>query len=157
MPFSIKNILLAVVATVLLVLPPLYALVTLGDHVSGQPVPVLSRYLNFLYARDFRQAYRFISSEDRRLKRQDVYVRERGPFTGFTLDVARRLAELIEIRAVAEQSDGTLNRIRVAMKLPDSGGVAPLLLDWDETRLNALSMPERKTILASIDNLARDN
>ena len=157
MPFSIKNISLAVVATVLLVLPPLCALVTLGDHVSRQPVHALSRYLNFLYARDFRQAYRFISSEDQRLKRQDVYVRERGPFTGFTQDVARRLAELIEIRAVAEQSDGTLNRIRVAMKLPDSGGVAPLLLDWDETRLNALSIPERNKILASIDNLARDN
>jgi hypothetical protein len=157
MPSSSKNILLAVVATFLLVLPPLYALVTRGDHASDQPVRVLSRYLNFLYARDFHQAYRLISSEDQRLKREDVYVRERGPFTGFTQDVARKLAELIEIRAVGEQSDGTLNRIRVAMKLPDAGGVAPLLLEWDETRLNALSIPERKKILASIDNLARDN
>jgi hypothetical protein len=157
MPSSSKNILLAVVATFLLVLPPLYALVTRGDHASDQPVRVLSRYLNFLYARDFRQAYRLISSEDQRLKREDVYVRERGPFTGFTQDVARKLAELIEIRAVGEQTDGTLNRIRVAMKLPDAGGVAPLLLEWDETRLNALSIPERKKILASIDNLARDN
>lgn len=157
MPSSIKNILLAVLATFLLVLPPLCAVVKLGDHAGDQPVRVLSRYLNFLYARDFRQAYRFISSEDQRLKRQEVYVRERGPFRGFTQDVARKLAELIEIRAVTEQSDGTLHRIRVAMKLPDASGVAPLLLDWDETRLNALSTPERRKILASIDDLARDN
>jgi hypothetical protein len=157
MPSSIKNILLAVLATFLLVLPPLYALVTLGDHAGEQPVRVLSRYLNFLYARDFRQAYRLISSEDQRLKRLDVYVRERGPFTGFTQDVARKLADLIDIRAVAEQSDGTLSRVRVAMKLPDAGGVAPLLLNWDETRLNALSTPERKKILATIDDLAREN
>lgn len=138
-------------------MPPLYALVTVSDDVGDQPVRALSRYLSFLYARDFRQAYRYISSDDQRLKRQDIYVRERGPFTGFTQDVARKLADLIEIRAVAEQSDGTLDRIRVAMKLPDAGGVGPLLLDWDETRLNALSSPERKKILAAIDRLARDN
>jgi hypothetical protein len=157
MPSSIKNILLAVLATFLLVLPPLYALVTLGDHAGDQPVRVLSRYLNFLYARDFRQAYRLISSEDQRLKRQEIYVRERGPFTGFTQDVARKLAEQIEIRAVQEQSDGTLNRVRVALKAPDAGGLAPLLHNWDESRLNALSMPERKKILATLDDLARDN
>lgn len=157
MPFSGKNILLAGFAALLLALPPLYALARLGNDAASEPTWVLRRYLGFLYARDFRQAYRFISSEDQRLKRQDVYVRERGPFSGFTQDVARELAELIEIRTVAEQSDGTLNRIRVALKLPDAGGIGPLLHNWDETRLNALSMPERKKILAKIDDLAQDN
>jgi hypothetical protein len=157
MAFSGKNILLAGFTTLLLALPPLYALARLDNSAASEPTTVLARYLGLLYARDFRQAYRFISSEDQRLKRQDVYVRERGPFSGFTQDAARELAELIEIRTIAEQSDGTLNRIRVALKLPDAGAIAPLLHDWDETRLNALSMPERKKILAKIDDLAQHN
>jgi hypothetical protein len=157
MPHSAKNLLLALCAAILLALPLLYAVKSLGRRAGEDPVQTLSRYLNYLYARDFRQAYRFISTEDQRLKRQDAYVRERGPFTGFTQDAARKLAGLIELRPVDQKWDGEFNRLRVAMKLPDAGGVGPLLLDWDETRLNALSMGERKNILATIDSLARDN
>jgi hypothetical protein len=155
MAFSGRNILLAGFAALLLALPPLYALARLGDDTADAPAGVIERYLEYLYARDFRQAYRFIASEDQRLKRQDVYVRERGPFHGFTQDVARQLAELIEVRTVTEQSDGSLNRVRVALKAPNGGEIAPLVHNWDETRLNALSMPERKKILATLESLAR--
>lgn len=157
MPASLKNFLLALSTAILLALPLLFAINSLGERAAEAPVQVLSRYLNFLYARDFHQAYRFISTEDQQLKRQDVYVRERGPFSGFTQEAARKLAELIDLHPVAEQWDGEFNRVRVAMRLPDAGAIAPLLLDWDETKLNALSMPERKKILASIDKLAEDN
>jgi hypothetical protein len=157
MPYSLKNFLLALSAAILLALPLLYAFKSLSGRAADEPVHVLSRYLNFLYARDFHQAYRFISTEDQQLKRQDVYVRERGPFSGFTQEAARKLAQLIDLRPVSDQWDGEFHRVRVAMRLPDAGAIAPLLLDWDETRLNSLSMPERKKILASLDKLARDN
>jgi cytochrome c oxidase assembly protein Cox11 len=41
------------------------------------------------------------------------------------------------------------------MKLPDANGVAGLLLDWDEKRLNTLPAPAQKKILATIDDLMR--
>jgi hypothetical protein len=89
------------------------------------------------------------------LKPQNDYVRERGPFSGFALDAARKLSGLIELKPVSEQPDGKAKRVRVAMKLPDANGVSALLLDWDEKRLNALPAPAQKKILVAIDDLTR--
>jgi Cytochrome c oxidase assembly protein CtaG/Cox11 len=154
MPPLIKNILLATCTSVILALPVLFWLYS--PHLGDDPVPVLSKYLRFLYARDLGQAYRFISTVDQRIKKRDDYMRERGAFTGFALDAARKLAELIEIRAVSQQVDGSRSRLKVALKLPDASSVAPLLLDWDEQRLNALPAPEQKKIISNIDRLAHD-
>jgi hypothetical protein len=154
MPPLIKKILLAAGASLMLALPVLVWLYS--PNPGDDPVPVLSKYLRFLYARDLGQAYRFISTVDQRIKTRDDYVRERGAFTGFALDAARKLAELIEVRLASLQMDGPRSRVKVALKLPDANGVAPLLLDWDEQRLNALSAPEQKKILLNIDSLAHD-
>ncbi|HEX7232104.1 MAG TPA: cytochrome c oxidase assembly protein, partial [Candidatus Binatia bacterium] len=120
-----------------------------------QPVQTLSSYLHFLYARDFRRAYRFIATEDQRVKPLHDYLRERPPFTGFTLDVARRLAALIEIRPLSEAPEQNVNRVKVNLKLPDANALSGLLLDWDESRLNALPAAEQKKILAAIDEMNR--
>jgi len=154
MPPLIKKILLAVGASLMLASPVVLWLYSpqLGDD----PLPVLSKYLRFLYARDLGQAYRFISTVDQRIKKRDDYVRERGAFTGFALDAGRKLAELIEIRLASLQMDGARSRVKVALRLPDANAVAPLLLDWDEQRLNALPAPEQKKILVNIDRLAHD-
>ena len=158
MPFSAKNLLVTLFAVaVVWLLPLLYVVETTRGRAAEEPIRVLSRYLNFLYARDFRQAYRFISSADRQLKKPEDYARERGSFTGFTLEVARKLAASIQLKPVAEETDGNSKRIKLAMKLPDANGVAALLLDWDEKRLNSLPPPEQKKILATIDRLAHDN
>jgi hypothetical protein len=154
MPPLIKNVLLAAGASLMLALPVLFWLYS--PNLGDDPVPVLSKYLRFLYARDLGQAYRFISTVDQRVKKRDDYVRERGAFTGFALDAARKLAELIEIRPVSQQADGRHSRVKVALKLPDANGVAPLLLDWDEQRLNALPAPEQKKIISNIERLAHD-
>jgi len=153
MPPFVKKILLALLTSAILASPLVFWL----NHIKSgdDAIPVLTKYLRFLYARDLRQAYRFISTVDQRLKKQADYVRERGAFTGFALDAARKLAESIEIRPVSQQVDGPQNRVTVAMKLPDANGVSPLLLDWDEQRLNNLPTPEQKKILATIGSLAR--
>lgn len=153
MPPLIEKSLLAICASILLALPLLFWLYS--PSFSDDPVPVLSNYLRLLYARDLGQAYRFISTVDQRIKKREDYVRERGAFTGFALDAARKLAESIEIRPVSQQADGPQHRVKVVMKLPDANGVAALLLDWDEQRLNALPSPEQKKILATITALAR--
>jgi hypothetical protein len=152
-----KNFLLFFFTVITLALPPFFWLATAPQFKPrpDEPVQVLSKYLKFLYARDFRRAYRFIASEDQRLKPLNDYVRERESFSGFTLDVARKLAGVIEIRPVSERPDGNANRVRVAMKLPDANAVSKLLLDWDEKRLNALPAREQKKLLATVDNLIR--
>ncbi|HEY1232897.1 MAG TPA: cytochrome c oxidase assembly protein [Candidatus Binatia bacterium] len=155
MPRSAKNIFLLLVTIAILVLPAIYAIQSASNRRPEQPVQTLSSYLHFLYARDFRRAYRFIATEDQRVKPLHDYLRERPPFTGFTLDVARRLAALIEIRPLSEAPEQNVNRVKVNLKLPDANALSGLLLDWDESRLNALPAAEQKKILAAIDEMTR--
>ena len=155
MPRFVKESVLWVLTVSLLAAPLVFWIGTAGQNQS-EPVDVVTKYLKFLYARDFRYAYRFISTTDRQLKTQNDYVRERGSFDGFALEVARKLSGLIEIRPVRQQIDGPQTRVTLALKLPDANAVSDLLLDWDEKRLNALSWPEQKKILSRLDSLARE-
>lgn len=148
--------LLLIASSLLLVLSPLYLLKHEPRGAVPEPVLVLSRYLKASYARDYKQAYRFISAKDRQLKPEKVYVRERGTFSGFTLAAARKLAESIAVEPVEITADGDRTRIRAALKLPDAGSVAPLLMDWDEEKLNALPSADQRKILAAIDRLSRN-
>jgi hypothetical protein len=63
-----KNFLLFVFTAAMLALPAIYYVNAARDRQSDEPEQVLTNYLKFLYARDFRHAYRFIASEDQRLK-----------------------------------------------------------------------------------------
>ena len=154
MPSTVKKSLLFLLSIAILGAPLLFWLGAEGRK-SG-PVEILAKYLRVLYARDYRQAYRFISAADRELKTQTEYVRERGAFNGVALNTARKLAGLIAIHPVTQQTDGAKSRVKVALKLPDANAVSDLLLGWDERRLNALPASEQKKILARIDQLVRD-
>ena len=123
---------------------------------SGEPIEVLEKYLRSLYARDFRQAYRFISAADRELKTRSDYVRERGSFDGMALEAARKLSSRIAIRPLTQRSAGAQNHVKVALKLPDANAVSDLLHGWDEKRLNALPGPEKKRILTTLDKMIQD-
>lgn len=148
-----KKFLLPLCAGLLLALPALAWLVNSDASPRQEPVQALSQYLRFLYARDFRQAYRFISADDQGLKNVNDYVRERGSFSGFTLALAARLAGLIEVNQLASVAEGPRQRVTVAMKLPDANSIAPLLHDWDDKKLNALSAPARRNLLSTIDKM----
>jgi hypothetical protein len=153
MPRSLRESVLSAAAVAILALPIVLWIATTRNQ--SEPVEVLRKYLTVLYARDFRQAYKFISAADRRLKTRNDYVRERGPFDGFAHEVARKLSGFIEIRSVSQQLDGTKNRVRLALKLPDANALSDLLLDWEEDRLNSLTWLEQKKILSRLDALAR--
>jgi hypothetical protein len=157
MPSSMRNFFLIVAAALLLFSLPAYLLMTERPSAESEPARVLMRYLRAVYARDYRQAYRLLSAQDRRLKKEPVYVKERGAFSGFTLEVGRKLSELIEARPIKAEVDGQRAHIKLAFKLPDANSLSKLLMNWDEERLNALSNAEQKTILTSIDELRRKN
>ena len=156
MPLAFKNNVITVLAGLLLLLPLVYLLAGERHKPADQPAVVLKEYLKAVYARDYKRAYRFISSEDKKLKEEPVYIRERGPFFGFTSEVAHRLADLIEIQPLEHQQIADRSLIKLALKLPDANSVAPLVMEWDEQRLNALSGNEQKKILLTIERLIKN-
>ena len=147
---------LLIIAALLIVAAPFYFLDRRPRALESEPVQVLSRYLKASYARDFPQAYRFISTKDQRIKSEAVYLREQGTFSGFSLEVARKIAGFITIRPIQLTPEGENLRAKVLLRLPDANNLGTLLMDWDEDRLNALSAPQRQKILATIDRLHRN-
>lgn len=150
-----KKLFLAAAAVVLLSLPCAYLLQAERQTPDGEPLRTLTAYIKAAYAHDLRKAYRYIATEDRRLKSEAVYLREKGAFGGFTLDVARKLAELIEARLLRTASEESRMRVNLSLRLPDASSLSSLLLDWDEERLNALPAGARHKILDAIDDLIR--
>jgi hypothetical protein len=105
-------------------------------------VNTLDRYIRATYARDYEEAYSHIATADQRLKDRASYVRDRGPFGGFTL----------EARVIDGQA-----RIKIKFQVPDAGKLGPMLRDWDSEQLEGLSDTERESLLAGIDKLRRNH
>jgi len=82
------------------------------------PEEVALQYGRALYASDLAEAYRFISSEDRRFKAESAFRRERGEASGFALDVARQLASFIEATPVEKTARGERAKVRLKLRLP---------------------------------------
>lgn len=150
-----KNIFLAVVAILVLSVPSVF-LLKVERRAPANEQQILLNYLKALYARNFKQAYRLISSQDRALKTEKVYIKEQGAFTGFTAEVAQKLSNWIEALPVERQTEGDRMHIMLNLTLPDANAVAPLVLDWDEEQLNKLPRNEQKKLLAALEKLKRD-
>ena len=149
-----KNTFLAVLAILVLSVPSAF-LLKAQRRVPANEQQILLNYLKALYARDFKQAYRLVSSQDRELKTEAVYIKERGAFSGFTAEVAQKLSNWIKARPVERQTVGDRMHIKLNLTLPDANAVAPLLLGWDEERLNKLPHNEQKKLLAALETLKR--
>ncbi len=133
------------------------SLVLLGCVREPGPEEVALQYARALYASDLVGAYRFIASEDRRVKDQATFRRERGEASGFALDVARQLASFIEATPVERTVRGTRATVRFKIRLPDANApeMVALVGEWDERRLNALSGTEREKITGELNRLHR--
>jgi hypothetical protein len=112
---------------------------------------VIRNYIRATYARDFVAAYRFISAEDRNVRDINRYVQQRGPYSGFILDAARKLSEFIEVGTLNAQESPRGVRVAIKYRVPDPQKIAPLLLNWDPRRLNSLPAAERKQIIDALD------
>ncbi|HWH78762.1 MAG TPA: hypothetical protein VNT76_15380, partial [Candidatus Binatus sp.] len=123
---------------------------------TQEPMRVVESYLRAIYARDFVEAYRMISSVDRKVRDLNKYVQQRGPFNGFTLELGRKLSDAVEITTVQRQETKDRIRLVIRYKVPDPKKLAPLLLNWDQFRLNSLSAGERKQLSGSIDRKKSD-
>jgi hypothetical protein len=110
----------------------LAALVMTPARAPGQPVPmkdpeaVARAYLRATQARDYVDAYRYISAEDRRIKDVNKYARQRGAFVGFALDATKKLAELSDIQ-LTQKARGSLalaNALRFWKRWTEPSGMA---------------------------------
>lgn len=129
-----------------------------GSHPAAwETVPVAIRYLKATYARDFREAYVFISSDDRRMRDEESYIRERGAFDGFPSELAKKLAGFIKATPVEEKIDGDRAHLKLHVTFPDANKLSAHLLGWDEERLNKLSAKERREIIGTLDRWRKDN
>ena len=146
-----KSLTFVVVALVLSMAfrPPLYGAERAMD--TQDPMTVIQSYLRATYARDFAAAYRFISAEDRKVRDVNRYVQQRGPYSGFILDAARKLSEFIEVGTLNAQESPRGVRVAIKYRVPDPQKIAPLLLNWDPRRLNSLPAAERKQIIDALD------
>jgi hypothetical protein len=129
-----------------------------GNDIDPQdPARVLQSYLRATFARDFVAAYGLISSEDKKVRDLNRYVQQRGAFSGFTLQAARKLSESIETRTVSQESAGDrFRRLRIHYRVPDMTKIAPALLNWDPFRLNSLSVADRDQLLATLTRKQQD-
>jgi len=120
------------------------------------PIFVVQAYLRATYARDYIEAYRYISSEDRRVKDLNRYVQQKGAYYGFALEAAKKLAEFIDINSVTKGQ--TQNRLQITAHVrgPDFGKISPLLLGWNTYQLNSLPVAHRNQIIESIEKKNRD-
>ena len=122
----------------------------------AEPAVVVRAYLRAVYARDFSDAYRYLSSADQRVKSLTQYLRQRGPFSGFALEIAKTLAAMIEVEVIPSQVAGPRILLKVRYRAPDPDKIAPLLLRWNVYQLNSLSPAQRRELLEVIQNKARD-
>jgi len=121
-----------------------------------EPATVVRAYLRAVYARDFSEAYRYISSADHRARDLNQYLRQRGPFNGFALEVAKRLAATIEVEITSAQGGAAKITLAARYRAPDPEKLAPLLRHWNGYRLNSLSSAERRQIMEAVEQKNRD-
>lgn len=153
---SLRSMVLTVTAVALLVGPTAYLRRGLLLRTGDAPIHSARAYLRALYARDFQSAYRHISSVDRRVRDEASYVKTQAGYTGFAAQVARKLAGYGDIRLLKRATESDRPRIEIAYSFPAPEDLAPLVLNWDEEKLNALAAPERRRLLDGLQQRHRD-
>ncbi|MEO6164434.1 MAG: hypothetical protein ABIP88_09870 [Candidatus Binatia bacterium] len=127
-----------------------YLLIQQSSSAADRPRAILDAYLRATYARNFVAAYDYLSTTDRQVRPRRNYVDSQAPYSGFTLEVAQQLAGLMEIWLIDRQESGGRLVIKVGYRVPAPAELNDLLFDWDENRLNALSMEQQKEIVAKL-------
>ncbi|HEY7554773.1 MAG TPA: cytochrome c oxidase assembly protein [Candidatus Binatia bacterium] len=123
---------------------------------TREPASVTRAYLRAVYARDFAEAYRYVSSEDRRARNINQYLGQRGPFSGFALEIAKMLAAMVEVEIIPTQVAAPRMELTARYRAPDPEKIAALLRHWNGYQLNSLSPAERKQIIEAVEKKKRD-
>jgi hypothetical protein len=143
-------------AVILLIAAVLYFRPAVAKPTSVEPIDVVKAYLKASYARDYGNAYRYISSQDRHVWNEKSYVSQSESFTGFALELAQKLAESMDVWVVEKQLSSRRAHYKVGYKVPTADELSSLLFDWDPAKLNALSRPRQKELLDALGKMQKD-
>ena len=127
-----------------------------GSGETREPASVIRAYLRAVYARDFAEAYRYVSAQDRKIRDLDRYLRQRGPFSGFALEAGRTLGAMVEVEITQTQIAENRLLLTARYKAPDPEKLSALLRGWNGYRLNSLSSTEQRQIIEAIASKQRD-
>ena len=146
------------------IVTPILLLLALGRNAQAaeqtpnlqDPAFVVQAYLRAAYARDYIEAYRHISAEDRRIKDLNRYVQQRGAYYGFALEAAKKLAEFIEIKPTAKPQSPNRVQAVARFKAPDLNKISSLLLNWNTYQLNSLPVADRIHLIETLEKKRRE-
>jgi cytochrome c oxidase assembly protein Cox11 len=121
-----------------------------------EPVDVVKAYLKASYARDYQNAYRYISSQDQVVWNEKSYASQSESFTGFALELARNLAESMEVWVIEKRLSSERAHYKIGYRVPTADELSALLFDWDPDKLNALSRPRQEQLLETLGKIKKD-
>ena len=126
-----------------------------GNRSPENPLEVARSYFRATQARDYRDAYRFISSADQNLLDQESYLQAQFALRGFAAQLAKQLAADMEIRVVERETKDDRARLTLDYKVPAADEVSALLYNWDQDKLNALSRAEQQRIIGALEKMRK--
>jgi len=116
---------------------------------------VVKAYLRATRGHDFDSAYRHVSSLDRSVRDKNAYLRSEENFSGFSLDLSKRLAASMDVWVIEHELGSTKARFEVGYRAPTADEMAAQLFNWNPEKLNALSPTEQTALMKSLENLKR--
>ena len=121
-----------------------------------EPIDVVKAYLKASYARDYQNAYRYISSQDQLVWNEKSYASQSESFTGFALELAQTLAASMEVWVIEKQLGPDRAHYKIGYRVPTADELSSLLFDWDPDKLNALSRPRQEQLLETLGKMKKD-
>ena len=142
------------VASIVLLIPAAISLGTGGFHrPNDDAFAVVQSYLKASYARDYPTAYRYISSQDQRIWDEKSYARQYGSLSGFALELARKLADSMQVSVIDRKISSSGVHYKVGYQVPTADELSSLLFDWDQDKLNALSRPQQEQLRRALEKM----
>jgi hypothetical protein len=122
---------------------------------AAQALDVVQAYLKAIHARDFRNAYNYISSADQRIRDEKTYLKAQTSFDGFALELARKLASGLKVRLIEHEASSAKARLEVAYSVPTGDEMGAELFDWNRSTLNALPPSAQERLAGALENLKK--
>jgi hypothetical protein len=151
-----KKLLLLLGFCIILLIPFALYFRAAGRSVEEKPLEVVKAYLKASYARDYREAYQYVASADRRVRDENSFIQAQGSFSGFTLELAKKLADDMELWVIEKQTSSTRVRYKVGYRVPTGDELSSLTFAWDPGKLNSLSPAGQEQLLKTLERMTRE-
>jgi hypothetical protein len=148
-------IFLAAVSAILLSRADLHAQPPAVEPARAAPIDIVKAYLRALQARDPQTAYRHISSIDKGVRDETIYIRSQENFSGFALDLAKRLAADMEVWVIEQKLGSTKAYLEVGYRVPTGDEIASRLFGWNPDNLNGLLLTEQAVLIAAWEKVKK--